>query len=144
LENEKVADNQIDTAELLKIDCKNASPPTSASTATSAVSTQADATGVPWKTPLVVTFLAKPSHVIPDVPSGGWLSDTEDGAIQSGSFDSTAEEVLSSDTQARLGWIELKGPTAQEWKYMWAGNLENGPVFKHVSNGSEAKLTYVP
>jgi hypothetical protein len=136
LENEKVAGNQSDTAKLLKIDCKEANFSTVTNTAATAVSTQAKGTGVPFKTPLLVTFVAKPNHVNHTLFLDGWQLDMSEPITCDGShMTQTKEDALShptNDTQVSLGWIKFKGTTEQERHYNWTGNSDDGPVFKQV------------
>jgi hypothetical protein len=150
LENEKVADNQIDTADLLKIDCKDASPPTAANTAASAVSIQVKATSIPFKTPLLVTFMAKPESVT-DKLVAGWKPDSKKNqAINDGSVGILNGDDMklhpSNGLQVMVGQLKFKGSTGEEREYTWSGTSETGPVFKQVSMAVIAqawtRLTY--
>jgi hypothetical protein len=133
-----VQSRSLDTAKLLKIDCRKAPASTPLTTAATAISTQAKETSVPFKTPLLVTLLAKPDHVDHSLIYDGLRLDIGNGGIHDGSYDSPSpEDVLlnpTNDTQVRLYWIKIQGTTDQERHYNWTGKSDDGPVVKQVSN----------
>jgi hypothetical protein len=91
-----------------------------------------------FKTPLLVTLLAKPDHVDHSLIYDGLRLDIGNGGIHDGSYDSPSpEDVLlnpTNDTQVRLNWIKIQGTTDQERHYNWTGKSDDGPVVKQVSN----------